>query len=228
MATATIPRMKFSQVEGSLASERVQLAKDAEEQFGYKKLAMAIAAPGALLFSLRELSIEPLQTHKVFAYMRRKVKTGVYSGTKMGIAFLLGIPFSVAAIATIANSMQGKVWPGWMYGLLAISIGASVASVIGSLWCGIEGKWHAGHRRVIYWDKVAIADYQGNIPEFALSKALEIKREVPDAEFGIYRLVSRTEETKPIPLRDPFLFVRKGNEMYYIEVWDEQEYEAKL
>jgi hypothetical protein len=84
-----------------------------------------------------------------------------------------------------------------------------------------------GSRIRYKWESSAIANYTGNIPEYALEKALQIKTRLPETHFQVERLVEETE-TIPKPKRDPFLIAILGNERYYIEVWNEKEYEAKL
>jgi hypothetical protein len=70
-----------------------------------------------------------------------------------------------------------------------------------------------------YWERTALDSYKAPVPEFVLSKALQIKEELPDAQFFV-------DSCRFHP--DPFLAVKLGNEMFYIEVWDEPEFESKL
>lgn len=62
-------------------------------------------------------------------------------------------------------------------------------------------------------------DKLNTIPDFAQSKASEIKDRVPDAEFYTESL----QDTKYH--YDPFLIVRFGDEEYYIEAWMEPGFE---
>jgi hypothetical protein len=64
-----------------------------------------------------------------------------------------------------------------------------------------------------------IPAYHEEVPEFALNKAIQIKREVPEAKFFVHRLTS---------FRDPFLSVSLGSESYFVEVWDEPKFEGRL
>lgn len=89
-------------------------------------------------------------------------------------------------------------------------------------------RWGYGTRKVHSWVQTDIRSYDGSIPEFVLSKALEIKKEVPSALFYISQLTETWEHGVASPRRmiDPFLIVgsQDGLEWYYIDVWDEKEY----
>lgn len=72
-----------------------------------------------------------------------------------------------------------------------------------------------------HWRKVPLAQYKGTVPEFALSRAIEIKERLPKAEFFVEELVIEKRY-------DPFLVVVRGRERFYIDVWDERDFEATL
>jgi hypothetical protein len=75
----------------------------------------------------------------------------------------------------------------------------------------------------IYWERIPVSKYDEEIPLFALSKMRQIHQLCPTTEFYVDEL--RTQ----INLPDPFLVAVDpvtGKE-FYIEVWDEKEYEAK-
>jgi len=91
-----------------------------------------------------------------------------------------------------------------------------------------EGRWGSGTLRKRVWRKTQLDHYKGNVPEFVLSRALEIKREAPETSFEVMSLVQETTNKAPEPLPDPFLIARHGNETYFIDVWDEKEYEKEL
>jgi hypothetical protein len=87
---------------------------------------------------------------------------------------------------------------------------------------GIQEPW--GHVMVAgsfvraRWRKVPLAKYQGSVPEFALSRAIEIKERLPKVEFHVEELVVDKRY-------DPFLIATCGRERFYIDVWDEREFE---
>jgi hypothetical protein len=70
------------------------------------------------------------------------------------------------------------------------------------------------------WHLVPLRKFKGEVPEFALSKALEIKERLPKAEFYV-------DELRAVKRYDPFLVVACGRERFYIDVWDEHDFEVK-
>lgn len=232
MATATLPRMLFA--SGAIADARTQLAKDAYSKLGYSRLARAIALPGALLFALRELDIAPLVSSKVEAYCNKKEKVGMFTGTKIGLMLVTGLLLSITALCCGMNgALHGDSWPGWRYALNIISgLGIGVFTIwnFGHL---IEGnEWGHGTRWHQTWRNFALQSYTGTVPEFVLEKALQIKNKCPNATFEIKQLVAGTER-REVVRPDPFLIVNLQNsdrtvESYYIDVWDEKEYESKM
>ena len=73
------------------------------------------------------------------------------------------------------------------------------------------------------WVQVQLDKFTGVVPDFALRKAIMIKEAMPEAQFFVDVL---KVNTKRIP--DPFLVVKLGTEKYWVEVWDETEFEASL
>ena len=74
-----------------------------------------------------------------------------------------------------------------------------------------------------WWNRVAIAKYAKAIPEFVVSKAIQIKEALPEVQIFV-------EELQYDP--DPFLVVVCKNdnftEQYYVEVWEEPQFEGRL
>lgn len=70
------------------------------------------------------------------------------------------------------------------------------------------------------WSHTKLSDYTEPIPEFVLSKAVEIKEKLPTVEFHIHHL--------SIPKADPFLIAVLGKELYFVEVWDEPRFEGRV
>ena len=60
-----------------------------------------------------------------------------------------------------------------------------------------------------------------DVPEFVKAKAAEITTHLPGATFTVEELRSERRAY------DPFLIVSYGEESYYIEVWEEREFERK-
>ena len=60
-----------------------------------------------------------------------------------------------------------------------------------------------------------------NVPELVKAKARDIANLVPDATFTVEQLRGETN------MYDPFLIVSYADESYYVEVWEEPEFERK-
>jgi hypothetical protein len=88
-----------------------------------------------------------------------------------------------------------------------------------SLRDGYRGLALGSHVRAT-WRVVPLKNYDGDVPEFALSHALEIKERMPSAEFEV-------EELRIEKRYDPLLVVSCGKERFYIDVWDERDFEQK-
>ena len=241
MSTSDIPRTTFKGID--LENARVTLAKEASDKLGYKRLAQAIAVPGALLFQLRELGIYPLITSKAEAYMASKTHTTMYSGTKKILgalagtiaclgAFVYGIALNTYVHVPLPQGGYQRVAEDWTalhytYNVVTGAVGA-ICCVFLLCWV-FDDQWGHGERKITLWEKAKLGDYQGNVPEFALSKALSIKRAVPDAEIGVRYLVEKYEH-KPVPPRprpDPFIYARLGDEFYYFDWWNERNYDGE-
>lgn len=81
------------------------------------------------------------------------------------------------------------------------------------------------HRTVVSWKEIPLDKYKKAVPTFVLNKAVQIAEEMPTAEFAIEEMVTTRHRIQLNP--DPFLIVSYGDEKYYIEVWDEPDFEAK-
>jgi hypothetical protein len=73
---------------------------------------------------------------------------------------------------------------------------------------------------IVHWLMSHLNGYARPVPEFALFKALSIKKLVPNVKFYVEEL--KLEEH----IYDPFLVACTDSEFFYIEVWDEPKFEA--
>lgn len=225
MTATKIERMSFTQVDESQADSREQLALQAKELLGYKKLALAITTKGALLFALRKLEIEPLSTRSVEAYKSIKSKPGMWNGHRLGYIWMVvaACLFGISRYFGHFTDFNQLIFPNFAVWIAAV---LGVISSIVALTARFDSDYR-GKRTTYSWRQHEISSYAGTIPEFVLHKAIQIKREVPDAALFVEQLYEQ-EERHIIPNRDPFLVAKLGDECYYIEVWDEKEYEVKL
>ena len=69
-----------------------------------------------------------------------------------------------------------------------------------------------------YWHLVPLHKFKGEVPEFALARAIQIKERLPKVKFYV-------DELRAEKRYDPFLVVRCGLRRLYIDVWDEREFE---
>jgi hypothetical protein len=74
------------------------------------------------------------------------------------------------------------------------------------------------HSLDFHWPLIAINNYRNPIPEFALSKAVELKERFWLAEFFVQPFDDRP---------DPFLVMKYKGETFWVEVWEEHEFEAR-
>ena len=223
MTTATLPRMTFGELD--VEDARVGLAKAAKSTLGYNRLARAISVPDALMFKLRELGIEPFTKQSVEEYKAKKEYRGMYSGTKATLRWFAACVFGFAMMSAAFPQHPTSFWISWAVGFGVIGFIGMIGSIA---WAG-DDEWGAGNRTIRSWRTISIAVYStiGSVPEFALERAVKIKTACPQASIGVDYLIEE-QENREKPLRDPFMYVELGDERYYVDVWDEKEYEAKL
>jgi hypothetical protein len=231
MNALDIPKKNLPDASKAIEDSRVELARDARNKLGYKVLFQMIVDPKALLLTLRELGIRPLDTERVHLYMASTTKSGWYSGTKHGMLSIFCLLVSLSLLgAGIAHKVHYE-WPGWRYGVNWFLLGLSACCLAWLIYTTNE-RWGHGDRKVQKWQRYPIGSYNGSIPEFVLSKALQIKDRLPEADFKIVQLVTSYEhKNAPIRMPDPFLYVSANEystEGYYIEVWNEKAYEKEL
>lgn len=80
--------------------------------------------------------------------------------------------------------------------------------------------WVKGWFSAATWQHTKLAEYKQAIPEFVIRKAIQIKDALPEVEFVIHHMSE--------PKADPFLIAVLGEEIYYVEVWDEPRFEGTL
>jgi hypothetical protein len=232
----TIPRIQFPSTQEPLDRERVVLAIQAQQKLGYSRLANAIARPNALLFGLRELGIEPLLDSAVHAYQKQKAKPGMWSGHKKAIAYtaflLLVDPWLLALIRKQAEF--AKNGPSFMDFTLIAATAFSAILFLRTIWLLFD-RSARGHRKKYSWARKELKYYSamGTTPDFVLARAIQIIDKVPKAQFFVEYL--QEEDNEVVPKPDPFLVAciqtphqPEPDEQYYIDVWDEKDFEAKL
>lgn len=253
MKATEIPVMEFTEFEDAMVQERNALAKKAHKQLGYKLLAQTINPAANLLAALKKLDIKPLSRLGVEQYKISKEKVFIRaSSIRLAAYWILVAPLAITAPIALywyihttpfPNTFSGELSmqydpPFWLAASF-VALAITAATVVGTL---CNATWGAGKhetpRFVQHWKRYPIAEYAGAIPEFALAKALQIKELCLTADFYIDQLVTevdrqdaeriRDNQERIVRMRDPFLVVVTKDETYYIEVWDEKDYESKL
>ncbi len=239
-----IERMPLTHTDDIEKELRGELLTKAFEEFNYS--ADEFGGRGPLAKVLQKLDIAPLKKEQVMTYMESKkwespelhsiIRPIVILLTTVG-AYLIDLHILNKTIGT-----SDRAWELMDYVFMGLfdSIGIFVSSLI---LCGIidvtvpnmkvakKWKWFVlGKTKVQMQFKKEVNTlypYRRYVPIHILSMALEIRKEVPSAIFSIAELTKEVYKI-PQPLPDPFLCVSCGSESYYIAVWDEREFEAKM
>ena len=217
---------------GALAAftESQQLARDVKLDLGYAALGetvnpqMAAAARHTLglrlASALRSLGISPFTRESVARYQREQLELRRWRGKPKprfamseGVAaliFVASIALGVAALCVGSTVTHGQphaanVLAKWLLGLSIVMFFAN--GFVSTFLTPAEGEWR----------RFPLARYWDPVPEFALRKALALKRALPEVELYIEALG-----------RDPFLVAACGDREAYIEAFSEPEFEAKL
>ena len=236
MKTAPIPHVSLDERVLQNQTELRELASEATRLLGYTRMRLDINAPYKLYETLRSLEIDPLESKSVKAYKAKKAKPSMWSGHKE--AWTKSLPVTILCIvASVALWIKFCYTPATSFAcvpLIIFGIITTVASVLfagctANLFFNASRDWR-GHRMIRSWTRVSIGDYTEPIPPFILNKACQIKKQLPAAGIYVeYLTESREEGSRNIRLlRDPFLIAKDNNEEYYIDVWDEYEYEQAV
>jgi hypothetical protein len=255
MEQSQISRMQFKHVEPSeLQQSRVDLALQAQQELGYSRLAHAVAEPAeSLAGALKKLAIAPLVEQDVEAYKKSKEWHGMWSGDKVRLAKLAAA--ILCAGTAVWPGYISEHTSGPLFGAVCLfgAVMFAVVAITTTIHALVE--YEQGSRQQRVWRTYALSGYKGSVPEHVLSRALEIKREFPKVHLSIQQLVEEKREGVK-RLVDPFLVaehleaknenrenasiftmnsfwfdVRQQEpplERFYIDVWDEKEYERTL
>jgi len=221
----TISRIKFSQVDEMLADDRQKLAKEARDLLGYKTLANTLIVPEALMFTLRKLGIEPLCPFGVQDYKAKKAKPGMWSDVKLGLRLLGAAVAALTAAGWLNRGLDWKSATGTAFAIIGLCVVVLMFTVFGL--CFMFDSNHTNsHRTTREWEKVPLRNFDAPVPEYVLLKAVQIRKECA-ASLSVEYLVEQDQQG-PRRLPDPFLIATLGDEHYYIDVWDEKEYEREM
>jgi len=228
-----IERVALTHVDDVEAQLRGDVLNKAFKRFGYKADAFDHAGPLAKV--LARLEITPLNTAQVNTYKAGKEKTWSRDFSFLASAivfFLVAAPSTLLVKTFMLETAHHFDGPDYFFGAVfclfalggcfGISVGAG--AIVNSIWP------ETIYKR--YWETFPLskderAGYKGYIPVHVLHLANQIADNCSDVSFFVEELqLSAKKVERPLP--DPFLVAVRGSEKYYIAVWDEREFEAKL
>jgi len=167
-----------------------------------------------------ELGICPLTRESVESYQKAELRrrVGFWGGGYPRLRVLIGIALLMATIVAVF-----ACWISWKDSGWAVTIALAFAAV--TAWLAFRHVANADDKAsTLSWqDRPFDVDYDLDVPEKSLAKAVAIKMRLPEAEFSIEELVEGNT------VFDPFLRVRLGKgDWHYVDVYAESKFEATL
>lgn len=230
---------------------RLDLAKQAKTLLGYEKLHDQLAfktnsikkiekAVEAAKLAFANVGLDPLTDQSVQLYKAKKVRwetlkcfwrnfcnsdTGISAMTAFPVtAVISAIAFGLSAAVSDINNFHafahflGRIGP--VYALVCIW------SFL--MWPIIAATRHATKRTAytFSWSQRSLNHYNDEVPLFAVSHAIALKKELPTADFKVESFMRNGYQSRSVDL-DPFLIMSVDGVEFYIDVWDESKYEAR-
>lgn len=256
MAT-TLERKKF-QPRGVEVASNQSLLEDARNLLAYTPDALRKESSKVTHFVnetkvaeiLDRLGIEPLDRAKVEAYKTEKMRQAVqkqsnrfvrymhessqYSGhiakgeKAVMVTTIIGVITAIISLMTLLaygnGHLVGVPFPAMLVAGLRLYWGFYL-----SAFCILMYARHKNATTITArWQDCAIGGYTSPIPDFALARAVAIKKEVPTANFRIEELdvtEHGVETRKHVP--DPFMVLHFETVKLYLDVWDEPKFEGR-
>jgi hypothetical protein len=177
------------------------LALRAEAVFGYSWLGKRLQIqPSRLAAALNDLGIEPFRDDDVRRYKAEKER-------QLDDQLWTDFAAAVLCATPLPDQRADGGHPQPNIKERAARHGSLSVFLLGS---DTQAKWY----------RVPLRDYDAPVPEFARSRALELETCLPGVTFEV-------EELRADKRYDPFLIAIYGNERFYIDVWEEREFERK-
>lgn len=219
------------------ADSRAMLIAKATALIKGRPLTDAVPLHDALL----KLAIEPLETTSVSAYKQSKRKdvSRWSNGTIAGFVACIGSMVVAAILLRIGHLAPNSSWQdvvGHVTGVLAALFGVPIA------WYNWFDE-KSTRRTVTDWTRHALVlqtdRYERNtsfelrdMPDFAIDRFIAVREACPSASFFVDALhTTDTHSTSRAQARreaDPFLVACLGDEEFYLDVWDEPQFERKI
>ncbi len=194
----------------------LELAEEATRLLGYSKLKQMVATKTGI----RELS-QVLEELDIRPFSRDSVRR--YKAQVPDAAELTDVPEFFKRHRKLACLLLWLIALWAILSAIGIAVGwflswkLGIASVLSILVIFTKGCEFDDRLAALFqkWERLPLAEYQEEVPLYVLQKAVEIKKQLPAAEFYVEQ---RAE--------DPFLIVKCGEREEYIEAWREPRFEA--
>lgn len=201
--------------------------------------------------ALEKLEIEPLDVGKVEAYQRAMLKAAkskqssafvryMHKSGEMewkkgqwvtGTLTIVGV-LSIVASCLLLGCFHDPATYGAHYAPLVDNIVRMYWGFFLSAYVILQ---YARHKRgteiAAEWRAIRLDDYIAPVPDFAIARAVAVKRELPEAAFYVEELRVNvtdlvTEEcVRPAP--EPFLVMKYKGVTLYLDVWEEPKFEGR-
>jgi hypothetical protein len=217
--SAVMERVRFTSAPDA---KLIKLAVACTE-LGYTKLGTALG--GKLISVLRDLDIRPLVPGQVAAYQKKRAGNTMWSGQIKGIwTSLTGLAMTFGLFSWLSRVSDWKTFHAANLLAIITVIAGVVLTCIGSVYLLDDS--NRGTRKTRYWHRFDLRAFSGAVPTEVLEKAVRIHQAMPEAGLFIDQLAEREERAeRVVRLNDPFLVAVFRDEIYYIDVWDEKEYD---
>jgi hypothetical protein len=204
----------------------MSLGQRANEFLGYDGLVAAIDKEKMVHGSVKtaaevftKLGFDPFDPIKVERYKKQELKRANrgYGWWEFcssdGAGALFAISAVIVVVATILNVIYAHPFAHmWGYWVPVVAL-APVLIVLPICSSGNRNKFEWATRELRY--------SRAQVPAFALSRAIELKTELPTATFWVDSLEAHKVT------RDPFMVMRYEGADYYVDVWEEPKFEGR-
>jgi hypothetical protein len=229
---------------------RVDLAKQAKTLLGYEKLHDQIAfknntikkiekAVEAAKVAFANVGLEPLTDQSVQLYKAKKVhwetrkcfwrnfcnsERGIQAMTAFPVTAVLGaVVFGLSIMITDPNHLSAyrffdRIGPVY-FSFCALSF---------LMWPVIAASRYATKKTAytFSWARRDLRHCNDEVPLFAVSHAVALKKELPTADFQVESFTRNGYQCRSVVF-DPFLIMNLDGIEFYIDVWNEPKYEAR-
>lgn len=198
-------------IDYEITEERKKLENEVQQLFRYQ---LYYGKPhNEVAAALSKAGIEPFDPEQIQKYMSRKA---FWYARRLNLKRTIWMTLAWLSFGTFFGNMFVN-----LDAKNHISIAATIACI--SLVMGFVAGLIASNTRKYKaeWRRYGLCSYEHPIPTFVLERAIQAKKAYYNATIEISQLEANEVVRDP----DPFLVV---NGSYYIEVWDERDFEKKL